>query len=54
MMTKIVDNIMPGLGGSPTVDEMMYFDGQDVTQCKLYVFLEHVAVCWDYLAHVAG
>jgi hypothetical protein len=28
----------PGLGGSPTADEMMAFDGQDTTQCRLDVF----------------
>jgi hypothetical protein len=27
-----------GLGGSPTVDEMMDFDGQDATQGRLDVF----------------
>jgi hypothetical protein len=25
----------PSLGGSPTADEMMDFDGQDTTQCRL-------------------
>jgi hypothetical protein len=44
----------PGLGGSPTADEMIAFDGQDATQCRLDVFLEHVAVCWDHLARVAA
>jgi hypothetical protein len=28
----------PGLGGSPTADDMMAFDGQDVTQGRLDVF----------------
>jgi hypothetical protein len=28
----------PGLGGSPTADEMMTFDGQDATQDRLDVF----------------
>jgi hypothetical protein len=28
----------PGLGGSPTADEMMAFDGQDATQGRLDVF----------------
>jgi hypothetical protein len=30
--------VEPDLGGSPTADEMMAFDGQDATQCRLDVF----------------
>jgi hypothetical protein len=44
----------PDLGGSPTADEMMAFDGQDATQGRLDVFWSMWQCAGTYLAHVAG
>jgi hypothetical protein len=46
----------PGLGGSPTADEMMTFHGQDATQGRLHVFWsmwQCVGTIW-HMWQVAG